>query len=155
LRKKIAEALEGESLDLREISKLFGIEEKEVLDHLNHIEKSVHHRGFIVEPASCQQCGFSFKKRTRLSTPGRCPVCKSGGVLGPGLAITHSINCGLIRDGCFARIAEFKTYKKEGFLRRDLPRTKKSISSFENLTLRPFSSTLASGSPPRKILELF
>jgi predicted Zn-ribbon and HTH transcriptional regulator len=44
LRKKIAEALEGESLDLREISKLFGIKEKEVLDHLKHIEKSVHHR---------------------------------------------------------------------------------------------------------------
>jgi transposase len=40
LRKKIAEALEGESLDLREISKLFGIKEKEVLDHLNHIEDS-------------------------------------------------------------------------------------------------------------------
>jgi predicted Zn-ribbon and HTH transcriptional regulator len=39
LRKKIAEALEGESLDLREISQLFGIKEKEVLDHLNHIEK--------------------------------------------------------------------------------------------------------------------
>jgi len=38
LRKKIAEALEGESLDLREISKLFGIKEKEVLDHLIHIE---------------------------------------------------------------------------------------------------------------------
>jgi predicted Zn-ribbon and HTH transcriptional regulator len=69
LRKKIAEALEGDFLDLREISKLFGIKEKEVLDHLNHIEKSVHHRGFTVEPASCQQCGFSFKKRTYFPTP--------------------------------------------------------------------------------------
>jgi hypothetical protein len=56
LRKKIAEALEGDFLDLREISQLFGIKEKEVLDHLNHIEKSEHHRGFTVEPASCQQC---------------------------------------------------------------------------------------------------
>jgi len=37
LRKKIAEALEGESLDLRKISQLFGIKEKEVLDHLMHI----------------------------------------------------------------------------------------------------------------------
>jgi hypothetical protein len=32
LRKKIAEALGEESHDLREISKLFGIKEKEVLD---------------------------------------------------------------------------------------------------------------------------
>jgi len=40
LRKKIGEALEGDSLDLREISKLFGIKEKEVLDHLTHIGDS-------------------------------------------------------------------------------------------------------------------
>jgi predicted Zn-ribbon and HTH transcriptional regulator len=88
LRKKIAEALEGESLDLREISKLFGIKEKEVLDHLIHIEKSAH-RGFTVEPASCRQCGFSFKKRTRLSTPGRCPVCKSEHISPPRFKINN------------------------------------------------------------------
>jgi hypothetical protein len=89
LRKKIAEALEGESLDLREISQLFGVKEKEVLDHLNHIEKSVHHKGFTVEPASCQQCGFSFKKRTRLSTPGRCPLCKSEHISPPRFKISN------------------------------------------------------------------
>jgi predicted Zn-ribbon and HTH transcriptional regulator len=90
LRKKIAEALEGESLDLREISKLFGIKEKEALDHLVHIEKSAHHRGFIVEPASCQQCGFSFKKRTRLSTPGHCPLCKSEQISPPRFKISNA-----------------------------------------------------------------
>jgi predicted Zn-ribbon and HTH transcriptional regulator len=89
LRKKIAEALEGNSLDLREISKLFGIKEKEALDHLTHIEKSAHHRGFIVEPASCQQCGFSFKKRTRLGTPSRCPVCKSEHISPPRFKINN------------------------------------------------------------------
>jgi len=87
LRKRIAEALEGDSLDLREISKLFGIKEKEALDHLIHIEKSTHHRGFTVEPAACQQCGFSFKKRTRLSTPGRCPLCKSEHIFPPRFKI--------------------------------------------------------------------
>ncbi len=90
LRKKIAEALEGESLDLREISKMFGIKEKEALDHLVHIEKSVHHRSFTVEPASCQQCGFSFKKRTRLNTPGRCPVCKSEHISPPRFKINNA-----------------------------------------------------------------
>jgi predicted Zn-ribbon and HTH transcriptional regulator len=85
LRERIAEALEGEFLDLREISKLLGIKEKEVL---MHIEKSVH-RGFAVEPASCQQCGFSFKKRTRLSTPGRCPVCKSEHISPPRFKINN------------------------------------------------------------------
>jgi len=37
MRKAIAEALEQESLDLREISKIFHIKEREVLDHLEHI----------------------------------------------------------------------------------------------------------------------
>jgi len=89
LRKKIAEALEEESFDLREISRLFGIKEKEALDHLMHIEKSVRQRSFNVEPASCQQCGFSFKKRTRLSTPGRCPVCKSEHISPPRFKIDN------------------------------------------------------------------
>jgi predicted Zn-ribbon and HTH transcriptional regulator len=98
LRKKIGEALEGDSLDLREISKLFGIKEKEVLDHLTHIEKSAHHRGFTVEPASCQQCGFSFKKRARLSTPGRCPLCKSGHISPPRFRI-NNVSLGKTADG--------------------------------------------------------
>jgi predicted Zn-ribbon and HTH transcriptional regulator len=87
-RKKIAEALEREDLDLREISKLLGIKEKEVLDHLTHIAKSVHPQRLIADPASCMECGFSFKKRTRLNTPGRCPVCKSEQISPPRFKIT-------------------------------------------------------------------
>ena len=90
LRKKIAEVLEGECLDLREISKLCGIKEREALDHLKHIAKSVHPRHLTAEPASCKQCGFSFKKRTRLNTPGRCPVCKSEHISPPRFKINHS-----------------------------------------------------------------
>jgi predicted Zn-ribbon and HTH transcriptional regulator len=90
LRKKMAEVLEEESLDLQEISKLFGIKEREVLDHLEHIAKSVHPKRLIVEPASCKQCGFSFKKRTRLNAPGRCPVCKSEHISSPRFKINHS-----------------------------------------------------------------
>jgi predicted Zn-ribbon and HTH transcriptional regulator len=90
LRKKITKALERESLDLREISQLFGIKEKEILDHLMHIQKSAHRKGFTVEPASCQQCGFSFKKRTRLSTPGHCPLCKSEHISPPRFKINST-----------------------------------------------------------------
>lgn len=32
---------------------------------------------FVVEPSECLKCGFVFKKRDRLKTPGKCPVCKS------------------------------------------------------------------------------
>jgi len=87
LRKKIAEALEEECLDMQEISKLFGIKEKEVLDHLQHIARSAHPKRLIVESASCRQCGFLFKKRTRLNTPGRCPVCKSESISPPRFKI--------------------------------------------------------------------
>ena len=83
LRKQIAEALERESLDLREISKLFGIKEREVLDHLDHIAKSARSKRFTMEAAYCLQCGFSFRKRSRLSTPGRCPICRSESIAPP------------------------------------------------------------------------
>jgi hypothetical protein len=87
LRKRIAKALEKESLELREISRLFGIREREVLDHLKHIAKSTHPKRLAVDPASCKHCGFSFKKRTRLNSPGRCPVCKSEHIFPPRFKI--------------------------------------------------------------------
>jgi transcriptional regulator len=83
LRQKMAEALKRECLDLRDLSRRLGIKEKEVLDHLGHIAKSVGSKRLVVEPACCRECGFSFKKRTRLSTPGRCPVCKSESISPP------------------------------------------------------------------------
>jgi hypothetical protein len=82
-RKKIAEVLKQGPLDLREISKRFGIKEREALDHLNHIAKSVHPKKLMAEPARCQKCSFSFKKRTRLNTPSRCPLCKSESISPP------------------------------------------------------------------------
>ncbi len=88
-RKKIAEALEEESLDLREISRRFGIKERDVLNHLEHISRSAHSKRLITEPARCLQCGFSFKKRSRLSTPGRCPVCRSESIAPPRFKLTH------------------------------------------------------------------
>lgn len=61
LRKEITEALTRNPLDLREISQLFRIREREVLDHLQHIAKSVHPKKLGMEPAQCKRCGFIFK----------------------------------------------------------------------------------------------
>jgi hypothetical protein len=83
LRKEIAEAIEQESLDLRELSQLFRIREREVLDHLRHISRSAHPKRLTMEPAQCKRCGFAFKKRDRLSTPSRCPICKSESISPP------------------------------------------------------------------------
>jgi len=85
LRKEMAKALEREILDLRQISQLFRIREGEVLDHLEHISRSALLR---MEPATCQRCGFSFKKRERLNTPSRCPICKSESISPPRYQVT-------------------------------------------------------------------
>jgi len=47
-------------------------------DDLAHLERSLRHgpRRLVVVPAHCIACGFSFRKRARFSTPGRCPVCR-------------------------------------------------------------------------------
>ncbi|HMK77744.1 MAG TPA: GNAT family N-acetyltransferase [Thermodesulfobacteriota bacterium] len=90
LRKGMAKALEKECLDLREISKLFGMKEGGALDHLKHTAKSLHPKRLTVEPASCKHYGFSFKKRTRLNSPGRCPVCKSEHIFPPRFKIGNS-----------------------------------------------------------------
>lgn len=57
---------------------MLGITEKEVYHHLPHVERSLRNEASIImEPARCLDCGFVFKKRTRFTTPGRCPVCRS------------------------------------------------------------------------------
>jgi predicted Zn-ribbon and HTH transcriptional regulator len=89
LRKRIAEVLENEPLELREISQGFGVKEREVLDRLRYIARSVHPKKLLAEPARCRSCGFSFKKRTRLNMPGRCPRCRNEAVSPPVFKIVR------------------------------------------------------------------
>jgi hypothetical protein len=86
LRHEIAAVLSEESLSAREISERVGIQEKEVLEHLEHI-KLARHAGLVMEPALCMACGFSFKKRERLKGPGRCPVCRSEHIAEPRFSL--------------------------------------------------------------------
>lgn len=84
-RQSIIEAISGRKLTSKEISGAVGIREKDVLEHLDHISRSFHKgrpdgRVFVVEPSECLDCGFVFRKRERLRTPSRCPVCKSEGI---------------------------------------------------------------------------
>jgi predicted Zn-ribbon and HTH transcriptional regulator len=61
------------------LSSAVGIREKDVAEHLEHLAKSLQAEGgrLIVTPAECLKCGFRFKTRKRLTTPGRCPQCSS------------------------------------------------------------------------------
>ena len=94
LRQQIAEVLKQRSLDVRELSHLFGVREKEVLDHLQHIARSKQDKRFKMEPASCLECGFVFKKRERLNTPGEYPLCKSESITPPRFQIIKEQHTG-------------------------------------------------------------
>ena len=85
IRQRIIEALKGNMLTARDISKAVGISEKDVIYHLPHISRSTPRGGhggplFVVDPSKCMECGFVVRKRDRLKTPSRCPVCRSEGI---------------------------------------------------------------------------
>lgn len=85
IRHEILSLLDGQTMSAREISGYVRIPERDVYEHLEHIELSAHrseHRLDVI-PAECQKCGFSFKKRERLKKPGRCPVCRSESITDP------------------------------------------------------------------------
>lgn len=84
IRQRIATMLKGQSLTVREISKALRISEKEVYYHLEHVQRSCGIKNKLIsEPARCLDCGFVFRKRSKLSAPGRCPVCRSEAITMP------------------------------------------------------------------------
>lgn len=92
IRREIMEALKGHTVSAKEISAEVGIREKEVSDHLEHIQRSLHKesRCLLITPAECKKCGFVFRKRERLSKPGKCPACKSESIQEPLFSIKRS-----------------------------------------------------------------
>jgi transcriptional regulator len=85
LRQRIREFISQGPRTVREISQEVRLSEKEVLDHLRHIQAG--HGRFEIIPSECYSCGFSFAKRKRPGKPGRCPVCKSERISEPRYVI--------------------------------------------------------------------
>ena len=79
IRQDIIGLLESGEFSTRDLANAMGIREKEVVDHLSHIARSVAAAGkrLHIDACRCRQCGFIFKERRRFSTPSRCPQCKS------------------------------------------------------------------------------
>jgi len=89
VRRRILALLEEGSRTAKEISAAVRIPEKEVGEHLVHLRKTLRAEGRRLEqvPAECLGCGFVFRKRDRLTGPGRCPVCKGEFLSAPAFRV--------------------------------------------------------------------
>jgi predicted Zn-ribbon and HTH transcriptional regulator len=89
-RQRIIELITSTRLSSYQLAQMLGIPERQVEEHLPHIVKTVARdpsRRFILEPSVCQDCGFLFRDRTKLTRPGRCPSCRSEGIAAPRYGI--------------------------------------------------------------------
>ena len=79
IRREIIDLLKADTLTVRDLSQAVSIPEKEVMDHLGHIARSISslNKKLVVTPYKCLSCGFVFDQRTRFTKPGRCPSCKN------------------------------------------------------------------------------
>ncbi len=74
----IREALSKGPHSARDLSREIGVSEREVVRHLEHLERTLKESGakLVIEPPTCLGCEFVFRKRERLNRPSRCPVCR-------------------------------------------------------------------------------
>jgi hypothetical protein len=79
VRETLRKALRDGPATARDLSAVAGVREKDVAEHLGHLERSLARSGerLAVEPASCIACGYRFRERARLTRPGACPRCRS------------------------------------------------------------------------------
>jgi len=79
IRRALLRSLRAGPATALELSALVGIREREVADHLAHLERSLRRSDerLLVEPARCAACGYRFTQRTRLSRPSACPRCRA------------------------------------------------------------------------------
>ena len=91
-REALREALLQGARTARELSVELSMQEREVLDHLGHLELSLARHGerLEVEPARCLQCRYEFADRMRLGKPGRCPRCKATRITVPRFQVRAS-----------------------------------------------------------------
>ncbi len=92
IRREIVSFLQGRHLTAKELSALARVSEKEVYEHLQHIQRTLAKKNehFVIIPSECKKCGFIFRKRDRFKKPGRCPVCRSELIEEPLFSVTMS-----------------------------------------------------------------
>jgi len=89
-RQRIIEFITDARLSSYQLAQLLGIPERQVEEHLTHVVKTIARdktRRFILDPARCQDCDFIFRDRSRLTSPSRCPHCRSEAIAVPRYGI--------------------------------------------------------------------
>ena len=92
IRHRIVSLLSAHPSTARQMSGELRIPEREIYDHLEHIRKTMHTGTYrlVVQPATCEKCGFIFRKRDRLKRPGRCPMCRSESIAEPLFTVAEA-----------------------------------------------------------------
>ena len=76
-RQQIIEILQENRQTAQQLANYFQTELKEIIEDLQHIDKSIKPKKLKIEPACCKSCNFVFKERSKVSKPSKCPRCKS------------------------------------------------------------------------------
>jgi predicted Zn-ribbon and HTH transcriptional regulator len=91
LRESLRRVLLEGPATAKDLSQAVGIREHDVAFQLEHLERSLRHRGerLVLEAPRCLACGFSFEGRRRYSRPGHCPRCKGRRISLPVFSIAR------------------------------------------------------------------
>jgi hypothetical protein len=95
VRQRLMHRLTGARHASRDLAALIGAPERQIEEHLAHVVRSLAKdatRRFVLEPSRCHDCGFVFRERTRLTTPGRCPACRSEAIAPPRFGIDARVS---------------------------------------------------------------
>jgi predicted Zn-ribbon and HTH transcriptional regulator len=78
VRQDLLRVLRAGPATARDLSRAVGASERDVVEHLVHLGKSLRVRGerLEIEPATCLDCGFVFTKRDRPARPSHCVRCR-------------------------------------------------------------------------------
>jgi predicted Zn-ribbon and HTH transcriptional regulator len=93
VRQSILRHLEEGPLTARELSGRVHIREKEVIGHLEHLQRSLRRAGgrLVLDAAECLACGYRFAGRQRLTRPSACPRCRAQRIAAPVFRVERGV----------------------------------------------------------------
>lgn len=85
-RQRLATRLREGAATPSELADEFDLARSTVVDHLEHVARSLEGAELLVRPPECRECGFAGFDDL-LNVPSRCPECKHEGVREPAFRV--------------------------------------------------------------------